>query len=108
MKARFLEEQPPVRVVETEESYFVFICLNAERKTEIHDDQETEYIEYDYAELHLKKGEADMEDIRADPENYLNYTSPKEKTLEDTVKEQEETIQMLTECLLEMSEAVYA
>ena len=31
-----------------------------------------------------------------------------EKTLEQKLQEQEENIRMLTECLLEMSEAVYA
>ena len=42
------------------------------------------------------------------PEKYLEYEPQKEKTLEQKVQEQEETIRMLKSCLLEMSEAVYA
>jgi len=46
--------------------------------------------------------------VEKNPEKYLEYEPQKEKTLEQKVQEQEETIRMLKSCLLEMSEAVYA
>ena len=48
------------------------------------------------------------EAVEKNPEKYLEYEPQKEKTLEQKVQEQEETIRMLKSCLLEMSEAVYA
>ena len=34
MKARFITEQLPVNVVETEKAKYIFICINGEKKME--------------------------------------------------------------------------
>ena len=86
MKARFLTEQQPVRVVDTAGYSYVFICLNGEEKSEYYsstestneDTTEEKYIEYDYTELVITKEnpEYDIEDIKLHPENYLDINDP--------------------------------
>ena len=77
MKARFMSEQPSVKVIESDNYFYVFICLNGEAKTElIEQDNNTEtqsYIEYDYEELVIQKDDPvyDIEDIKAHPELYI-------------------------------------
>lgn len=84
MKARFLTEQQPVKVVDTKDYYYVFICLNGEEKSEAYSSisnfenneqkEEQKYIEYDYTELVIAKAEPeyDIEDIKSHPENYID------------------------------------
>lgn len=79
MKARFLTEQQPVKVVDTPKCFYVFICLNGEKKSEYYSSTENEkelesYIEYDYTELIINKEnqEYDIEDIKLHPEKYLD------------------------------------
>lgn len=79
MKARFLTEQQPVKVVDTPKCFYVFICLNGEKKSEYYSSTENEkelesYIEYDYTELVINKEnqEYDIEDIKLHPEKYLD------------------------------------
>ena len=77
MKARFMSEQPSVKVIESDNYFYVFICLNGEAKTELTEqDNNTEtqsYIEYDYEELVIQKDDPvyDIEDIKAHPELYI-------------------------------------
>ena len=42
MKARFLTEQQPVKVVDTPKCFYVFICLNGEKKSEYYSSTENE------------------------------------------------------------------
>lgn len=106
MKARFLTQQPQTKVVESGGSTYVFICLNEKHGSEEFDGSQTEYYEYDYNEF---SGESlNIEDIRAHPEKYINYTPEPSKSLEDTISEQKHEIELLKDCLLEMSEDVYA
>ena len=46
--------------------------------------------------------------VEKNPDQYLDYEPRCEKTAEQKLKEQEEQIEMLKDCLLEMSEAIYA
>lgn len=77
MKARFTSEQPSVRVVETNNCSYVFICINGETKTELVEQNDTtepqSYIEYDYGELTIQKDNPtyDIEDVKAHPELYI-------------------------------------
>ena len=106
MKARFLEPQPLVRIVEPDGRAYVFLCLNEEQKTEEFDGTPTTHYEYDYNEI--VSDQLDLDDVREHPERYIAYAAEEEKPLVETVKEQAEQIQMLTECLLEVSETIYA
>ena len=86
MKVRFLTEQQPVRIVDTEKYLYVFLCLNGIKKSELvsidysvygemNDNKEVqEYIEYDYTELVIDKlfPKYDIEDIKLHPELYID------------------------------------
>ena len=52
-KARFSSQQQAVKIIEDTDKYYIFICLNEEKKTEkLKDtDKELEYFEYDYTEI---------------------------------------------------------
>ena len=52
-KARFSSQQQTVKVLEDTDKYYIFICLNEEKKTEKLEnvDNELEYFEYDYVEI---------------------------------------------------------
>lgn len=67
--------------------------------------------EYTCKQMWVKEGELDEETVRASPEEYLEYIPQKEKSetelLQEKIDAQQEQIQMLTECLLEVSEVVY-
>ena len=111
MKAKFTEQQPAVFWQPVEKKIFVTICLNeTETEEEMGETKQTVY-EYDCNQIWIQEGELDEETVRASPEKYLDYIPQKEKTptelLEEKIEEQQTQIQMLTDCLLEMSETVY-
>lgn len=118
MKARFTTEQPAVSWQPLDNGKVdVTIRLNGQEVTEeitqtVEKEQEvthTEtYWEYDFHQFREKAENISQDKVLSKPENYLDYEPVPEKTLEQTVAEQNEQIRMLTECLMEMSEAVYA
>lgn len=77
-KARFSSQQQTVKVLEDTNKYFIFICLNEEKKTEKLEnaDKELEYFEYDYAEIVELKENIDIKDVESNPSKYLHYTNP--------------------------------
>lgn len=92
-KSRFMEKQQPVIVVEKDKVY-VYICLNEKKVTESHFDSEnletklTMY-EYDYNEIIEDIGILDIDDVRKNPEKYLNYEKAIEKTDKERIAELE-------------------
>lgn len=92
-KSRFMEKQQPVNVVEKDKVY-VYICLNETEVTEDHTNGEesaepvTMY-EYDYNEIIEDIGILDIDDIKANPEKYLNYEKAVEKTDKERIAELE-------------------
>lgn len=118
MKARFTTEQPAVNWQSLDNGMVdVTICLNGQEITEENQQmtEEKQHItttdtfwEYDFHQFREKVENINRETVEKNPEKYLEYELQKEKTLEQKIQEQEETIKMLTSCLLEMSEAVYA
>lgn len=106
MKARFLTQQPQAKVIESGGKTYVFICLNEEHGSEEFDGNQTEYFEYDYNEF---CGESlNIEDVRAHPEKYIDYIPATEKSLEEMIAAQKKEIELLKDCLLEISEDIYA
>lgn len=99
-KAKFLEQQSKVKVSEIQDRYFIFICLNEEKKTEkLKDtDKELEYFEYDYVEIVELKKNIDIKDVKSNPSKYLHYTNPekladiKATKLKEVSQKCEETI----------------
>ena len=115
MKARFTTEQPAVRWQPLDNGMVdVTICLNGKKITEENQQmvEKEQYItvtdtfwEYDFHQFREKEEDVNREAVEKNPEKYLKYEPQKEKTAEQKLREQEEQIEMLKDCLLEMSEA---
>lgn len=92
-KSRFMERQPSVKVVEKDKVY-VYICLNETEVTEENMNSEksstpvTMY-EYDYNEIIEDIDILDIDDVKANPEKYLNYEKAAEKTDKERIAELE-------------------
>ena len=120
IKARFLKRQEKVRVIHLGGKMYVYLCLNETDGVEEYEDMDgsrspVHYFEYDYREIVVPEGTMDEKDLLKNPERYVDYELPKEKTLEEKVAEQETvianqeaTVRMLVDCVLEMSTMVYA
>lgn len=90
MKARFTEQQPPVKVIEKDGMAYVHICVNETQGTEPYPDMgegaTTEsYYEYDYNEIIGPTNNLPLDDIQAHPEQYLNYEYTENKTDADSL-----------------------
>ena len=88
-----MEKQPSVTVIEKDKVY-VFICLNETEVTEENTNSEESSIpvtmyEYDYNEIIEDIGILDIDDIKANPEKYLNYEKAAVKTDEERIAELE-------------------
>ena len=109
MKARFTTEQPAVSWQPLDNG---MVDVTEENQQMVEKEQyitvTDTFWEYDFHQFREKAENVNREAVEKNPEKYLEYEPQKEKTLEQKVQEQEETIRMLTSCLLEMSEAVYA
>lgn len=84
MKARFLEQQPPVKVVQSAGMAYIFICLHEEQGNEPYSDisdgiTSQLYYEYDYNEIVGPEDKLPLEEIQSNPENYLDYKYSKVK-----------------------------
>lgn len=117
MKARFTEKQDPVTWNTLPDGKVdVMICLNENIVTETYsggDPENPEHIEhtmyeYDFNQFREDQKKISEETVRASPEKYLKYIPKEEKSTEQKFAEQAEQIEMLKDCLLEMSEQVYA
>lgn len=97
MKARFETQQLPVKIVQKGDVSYVYICQNETQGMETYPDlgegQTTEtYYEYDYNEIVGLTDRLPLDDIQANPENYLDYEyaeksdDPGEKALEEIEK----------------------
>ena len=89
MKARFTEQQPPVKIIQKDGNAYVYICQNEAQGTETYPDtgegqtQET-YYEYDYNEIIGPADALPLEDIQAHPEDYLEYAY-RDATMEERI-----------------------
>ncbi len=99
MKARFDTAQESVTVRQLDGMDYVYICLNENIVTEIPDGQEEEqvYHEYDYREISEPTGTLDLNDVKTNPEKYLNY-----KNEVKTDKERIDTLEATTDDIILM------
>ena len=97
MKARFDTAQESVTVRQLDGMDYVYICLNENIVTEIPDGQEEEqvYHEYDYREISEPTGTLDLNDVKTNPEKYLNY-----KNEVKTDKERIDTLEATTDDII--------
>lgn len=105
MRARFSQQQPPVKIVQKDGTAYIYICLNETQGQETYPDmgegQTVEsYYEYDYNEIVGPEAELPLEDIQTHPENYLTYEAPKKKTIEERLAELENSSEAINKALL--------
>lgn len=98
LKAKFYTEQQPVKIVKSGNKAYVFICLNGNYGIFIDNESgiSEDYIEYDYNEFVLPLDDVTLEDIKANPLKYLNY-SPELEYLK--LQKQEENKELLKKYL---------
>lgn len=98
MKARFMETQPAVKVVLRDGIAYVFVCINGQSRTEdcATEAESVAYIEYDYNEFAAPASELDLDDIKAHPENYINYIPDVEqRTDSERICDLEEALELI-------------
>ncbi len=110
MKASFDVEQPNVKSVRDGHTLYIFICINGEwTERQYTESQEPQRVwECDYREIVTDESNIDLEKVMATPEKYLDWTEPVKKNDAEKIAELQEKNEMLTQCLMEMSEIVYA
>lgn len=110
MKASFDAEQPAVRSVHDGHTLYIFICVNGQWTERKYDESQLaqQVWECDYREIVTDESKIDLEKVTAAPEKYLDWSEPAEKTDAEKITELQEKNEMLTQCLMEMSEIVYA
>jgi hypothetical protein len=110
MKASFDTEQPAVRSVRDGHTLYIFICVNGQWTERKYDESQLaqQVWECDYREIVTDESKIDLEKVTTAPEKYLDWSEPAEKTDAEKITELQEKNEMLKQCLLEMSETVYA
>jgi len=113
VKAKFTERQPPVRWQELGDGTVdVTICMGEKFVIEAVGDggDYQEMFEYDFNQFRDQMKNISRQDVEFDPEKYLDYEPKKPLSTEDLeaiTNNQQGQIDMLAECILEMSELVY-
>ena len=110
MKANFDAEQSAVRSVRDGHTLYIFICVNGQWTERQYDESQPvqQVWECDYREIVADESKIDLKKVRAAPEKYLDWMEPVEKTDAEKIAELQKKNEMLTQCLMEMSEIVYA
>lgn len=110
MKASFDTEQLAVRSVRDGHTLYIFICVNGQWTERQYDESQPvqQVWECDYREIVADESKIDLEKVTAAPEKYLDWAEPVEKTDSEKIAELQKKNEMLTQCLMEMSEIVYA
>jgi len=90
MKARFSQQQLPVKIIQKDGTAYVYICQNETQGTDTYPDmgdgQTTEtYYEYDYNEIIAPADAIPLDDIQTHSENYLDYIYKPSATLQERV-----------------------
>jgi adenylate cyclase class IV len=109
MKARFDVIQQKVSIMQLDGVDFIFICLNEKTVTEIpmEGEEEQTYYEYDYREISESTGIIDLEDVKENPEKYVDYKESKKRNTGEKIKELEtkiETQGLIIQYLAEMAD----
>lgn len=110
MKASFDAEQPAVRSVRNGSTLYIFICVNGQWTERKYDESQPaqQVWECDYREIVTNESKIDLEKVTAAPKKYLDWSEPAEKTDTEKIAELQRRNEVLTQCLMEMSEIVYA
>lgn len=103
MRARFLEPQPPARLVEKVGKVYAFLCLDEEVFKETYEGSGAVTVyEYDYHEFVESADAIDAQDVQTHPEKYMSYT-PDTQTMESRLEKLTAQINALTAAQLEIA-----
>lgn len=103
MRARFLEPQPPARLVERVGKVYAFLCLNEQAFEEVYEGSRPVTVyEYDYHEFVESADAIDVQDVQAHPEKYISYT-PDPQTMESRLEKLTAQINALAAAQLGMA-----
>ena len=98
-KARFLDPQPPVRLVEKGGKVYVFLCLNEQAFEETYEGSGPVTVyEYTYHEFAEDADVIDVQDVQSHPEKYMTY-APEPDTLEANQWVQEQIQAAITQAV---------
>lgn len=106
MRAKFSSEQPNVKTVDYGGKIYIFICLNGQWSSTTTEEGTDKFWECDYNEIVTTSDKIDVEDVKTNPDKYLNW-SEVHKTQEERISELETQNEMLVNCILELSEVLY-
>lgn len=111
-KAKYMERQPEVRWQPINNGMVdVTLCLNEQKVTieqgQMEGSAEQMMYEYDYHQFRESIDKINEEAVRVSPTKYMSYVPESEKSLEEKLEELQASNEMLTSCVLEMSELVY-
>lgn len=111
-KAKYMERQPEARWQPVNNGMVdVTLCLNEQKVTieqgQMEGSLEQVMYEYDYHQFRESVDKINEETVRASPVKYMSYVPESEKSLEEKFEELQASNEMLTSCVLEMSELVY-
>ena len=106
MRAKFSSEQPNVKTVDYGGKIYIFICLNGQWSSTTTEEGIYKFWECDYNEIVTTPDKIDVEDVKTNPDKYLNW-SEVHKTQEERISELETQNEMLINCILELSEVLY-
>lgn len=111
-KAKYMARQPEVRWQPVNNGMVdVTLCLNEQKVTieqgQMEDSAKQMMYEYDYHQFREFADKINEETVRASPAKFMSYVPEAEKSLEEQFEELKASNEMLTGCVLEMSELVY-
>lgn len=111
-KAKYMARQPEVRWQPVNNGMVdVTLCLNEQKVTieqgQMEDSAKQMMYEYDYRQFRESADKINEETVRASPAKFMSYVPEVEKSLEEQFEELKASNEMLTGCVLEMSELVY-
>ena len=106
MRAKYSSEQPNVQTVDYGGKIYIFICLNGQWSSTTTEEGTDKFWECDYNEIVTTSDKIDVEDVKTNPDKYLNW-SEVHKTQEERISELETQNEMLVNCILELSEVLY-
>ena len=111
-KAKYMARQPEVRWQPVNNGMVdVTLCLNEQKVTieqgQMEGSAEQMMYEYDDHQFRESIDKINEEAVRVSPTKYMSYVPESEKSLEEKLEELQASNEMLTSCVLEMSELVY-
>ena len=109
---RYSIKQPAAKITHDDHKVYFFVNLNEREIQETNEYTGTVYTEYEYDinSFILPESQTlvDETEFLDNPERYLEYEVPEDPTLESQIKALREENDLLTQCILELSQVIYS